>query len=130
MKRLSDEEYCEEMLPKILHQSNVDIDVAFTVLERCWDQVMDSPNREELMAKVTSKVVTMKEVKRLAKWEKELQSFSSSPKNLPQSAAGSIDGGGNAMDWAEGSIEQVIKKSEAREKCRNMVFHTIKNIFV
>ena len=129
MKRLSDEEYCEEMLPKILHQSNnVDFDVAFNVLERCWDQVMDSPNREELMAKVTSKVVTMKEVKRLARWEKELQSFESSPKNIPQSAAGYV--GGNALEWATESFEQVMKKSEAREKCRNMVFHTIKNIFV
>ena len=126
MKPLSDEEYCEEMLPKIVHQSNVDIDVALDALERCAGQVMDSPNREELMAKVTSKVVTMKEVKRLAKWEKEHQSFCSS-KDLPQGAACY---GGNALEWAKGSIEQVIKKSEAREKCRDMVFHTIKNIFV
>ena len=126
IKPLSDEEYCDKMLPKIVHQSNVNIDVALDVLERCPDQVMSSQNREEFMGKLTSKVGTKKEVKRLAKWEAKHKD-PCSPEKLPPGIACY---GGNALEWAKESIEQAYKKSEARENCRDMVFHTIKKIFV
>ena len=134
---LTDEEYCDKMLPKIVHQSNAKIEVALEVLERCADQVMDSPKREEFMAKLTAKVATKEEVKRLAKWEKKHESHCSS-KNLPPDAACYEEyggnrvgqGQGNALEWAKVSIEQAYAKSEAREKCRDMVFNTLKHIFI
>ena len=81
---------------------------------------MDSPKREEFMAKLTAKVATKEEVKRLSKWEKKNESHCSS-KNLPcyEEYGGNRVGQGqeNALQWAKVSIEQAYAKSEAREKC-------------
>ena len=122
MDPLSDEEYCDEMLPKIVRQTDVNIDVALDVLERCPIQVIESADREELMAKVTSKVETKKELDRLNAWEKKHR-YSPCPPGKQCSA-------GNALQWAKRSIEKANTRIEARGKCRDMVFQTIKQVFV
>ena len=113
MNLLTDEEYCDKM--KLTHLSHANIEVALEVLERCPDQVMKSSKREEFMVKLTSKVVTKLEVKRLVKWLKKHD-----PPGTEEST------GENAFGWARGSIEKAHIKREAREKCRDMMFHTIK----
>ena len=115
-KPLIDEEYCDKMIPKIVHQSDVDIDVALDVLEGCSSQVIKSPDRVEFMAKLTSKVKTGKEVKRLKEWEKK--DDRSCPRGLQC----------YGYKWARRMIEQVGMKEEARGKCREMVFQTIKRV--
>ena len=110
---LSDEDYCDEMLPKIVHQSDVTVDVALGVLERCQDQVLASPNKEDFMSKLTSKVETKKEMERLKEWEKKHRSLKTQ----------------NAFKWAEHSIEKAEVRVEAVEKCRDMVFQTLRKVF-
>ena len=119
---LTDEEYCEEMLPKIVYQSDVTVDVALDVLEKCPEQVIASPNKEEFMSKVTSKVETKKELDRLNAWEKKHRYTP-----CPPGKQCSVD---NALAWAKRSIEKANTRIEAKEKCRDMVFQTIKQVFV
>ena len=119
-KSLFDKEYCDRMLTKIVHQSDVDIDVALDVLERCSSEVMKSPDRVQFMAKLTSKVETRKEVKRLIEW-KEKHKKSPCPPGMPCYPL-------NALKWAQGMVEQVWMKDQARGKCREMLFQTIKKV--
>ena len=112
-KSLSDEDYCDEMLLKIFHQSDVTVDVALDLLERCQDQVLASPNKEDFMSKLTSKVETKKEMERLKEWEKKRRSLKTQ----------------NAFKWAEDSIEKAEVRVEAVEKCRDMVFQTLRKVF-
>ena len=115
-KPIIDEEYCDQIIPIIVHQSDIDIDVALDVLEGCSSQVIKSPDRVEFMAKLTSKVKTGKEVKRLKEWEKK--DDRSCPRGLQC----------YGYKWARRMIEQVGMKEEARGKCREMVFQTIKRV--
>ena len=117
---LSDEDYCDEMLPKIVHQYDVTVDVALDVLERCPDQVLASPNKEEFMSKLTSKVETKEEMERLKKWEKKRRSLKSQVSRLKTQ---------NGLKWAEKSIRKANIRVEAREKCRDMVFQTLRKVF-
>ena len=114
MEPIGDEEYCKKMLLKIVNQVDVDIDVALNVLERCPDQVIASPDEEQFMAKVTSRLATGEEVRRLNKWENKLRFRDS--------------GKGNALKQAQSEMmmEQVYIKKQARKKCREMVFQAIR----
>ena len=109
---IGDEEYCKKMLLKIVNQIDVDIDVALDVLERCPDEVIASPDREQLMAKVSSRLDTGEEVGRLKKWENKLRYRDYRM--------------GNALKWAESMMDQTYQRKQARKKCREMVFQTIK----
>ena len=106
---LSDEDYCDEMPTKIVHQSDVTVDVALDVLERCQDQVLASPNKDDFMSKLTSKVESKKEMVRLKEWEKKHRSFKT--------------------QGSEKIIEKADIRVEAREKCRDMVFQTLRKVF-
>ena len=117
-----DEEYCPKMLRKIVHQSDVNIDVAMNVLERCTDQLIASPDREEIMAKVTSKVETVEEVKRLREWE-EKNRYSPCPPDTQIKCYP-----GNTLHWAKRMVEQIGLKNDARINCRDMIFQTMKKV--
>ena len=119
-KPLIDETHCDKMIPKRVHQSDVDIDVALDVLERCSSEVMKSPDRVQFIAKLTSKVETRKEVKRLIEW-KEKHKKSPCPPSMGCYPL-------NALKWAQGMVEQVWMKDQARGKCREMLFQTIKKV--
>ena len=120
-KPLSDEEYCGKILPKIVHQSDITVDVALNVLERCPDQVMSSPKKEDFMSKLTSKVETRKELERLKEWEKKHRSLPCTP--------GTQCYPGNALKWAKESISKADKRGGAREKCSDMMIQTLKKVF-
>ena len=117
-----DEEYCDKMLRKIVHQSDVNIDVALNVLERCTEQLIASPNREGFMAKVTSKVETVEEVKRLREWA-EKKRYSPCPTDSQTQCYP-----GNALHWAKRMVDQIELQNDARVNCRDMMFQTLKNV--
>ena len=121
LKLLSDEEYCVQMLPKIVHQFDITADVSLNVLERCPEQVMSSPKKEDFMSKLASKVETRKELERLKEWEKKHRSLPCPP--------GTQCYLGNSLKWAQNSINKVDIRLKAREKCRDMVFQTLKKVF-
>ena len=119
MDPLTDEEYCDEMLPKMVRQTDVNVDIALDVLERCPVQVIESADREELMAKVTSKVETVEEMERLIEWEKKHRYLPCPP---------GMQCYFNALKWAKRMIEQTGLKIKARENCRDMMFQSIKKV--
>ena len=109
------------MLPKIVNQSDITVDVSLNVLERCPEQVMSSPKKEDFMSKLTSKVETRKELERLKEWMKKHRSLPCPP--------GTQCYPGNSLKWAQDSIRKINIRMKAREKCRDMLFKTLKKVF-
>ena len=105
-KPLSDGGYCNEMLPKIVHRTDIAVDVALDVSERCTDKVMMMQNKKEFMSKLPSKVETKKEVDTLREWEKR-QRLLPCPPGTKCSPA-------NALNWAQNSIEITDLREEVR----------------
>ena len=99
-------------------EDEVDAEEGLMVLENCWDQLSRSPMRELLLGKVVSQVVLHKDVERLRRWRRSRE------------GRGGTVGRALKESWAEGIFKQVDLRDQAKEKCRNMLFETIKQIFV
>ena len=107
---------CERILGG--SEDDVDAEEGLQVLESCWDQLRRSPTRELLFSKMVSQVVLQKDVERLLGWR--------------QSRNGGGGSVGRALkeNWTDGIIGRLMLRIQAKKKCRNMLFETIKKVFV
>ena len=108
---------CERILSG--REDDVDAEEGLEVLETCWHQLRRSPTRELLLSKLVSQVVLHKDVERLRRWRRSRER-----------GGGTVVGRALKESWAEGIFEQVDLRDQAKEKCRNMLFETIKQAFV
>ena len=96
----------------------VEAEEGLMVLENCWDQLSSSPMRELLLSKVVSQIVLHKDMERLRRWRRSRE------------GTGGTVGRALKERWAEEIFKKVDLRNQAREKCRSMLFETIKQIFL
>ena len=113
-------DFVKSMCDRILTgtEDEVEAEEGLMVLENCWDQLNRSPMREMLLSKLLSQVVLHKDLERLRRWRRSRE------------GRGGTVGRALKESWAEGIFKQVDLRDQAKEKCRDMLFETIKLIFV